>query len=154
MGRPCLKKGFSKTPNIWLILTFGLILIYVQTVGRKKKRTQAFVFSRFVLAAQSFIPESLVSVSSLGQNLSYPNTIGYCWESGCHPNLNAVPLPCQVVKRLPKTRSGKVMRRLLRKIITGRSQDLGDTTTLEDPSVITEILSAYQKYKDKQAASQ
>lgn len=46
------------------------------------------------------------------------------------------------------------MRRLLRKIITGRTQDLGDTTTLEDPNVITEILSAYQKHKDKQAASQ
>ncbi|XP_064428793.1 acetyl-coenzyme A synthetase 2-like, mitochondrial isoform X2 [Mirounga angustirostris] len=66
----------------------------------------------------------------------------------------AVPDQILVVKRLPKTRSGKVMRRLLRKIITGRAQDLGDTTTLEDPSVITEILSAYQKYKSKQAASQ
>lgn len=66
----------------------------------------------------------------------------------------AVPDQILVVKRLPKTRSGKVMRRLLRKIITGRTQDLGDITTLEDPSVITEILSAYQKYKDKQASSQ
>ena len=45
------------------------------------------------------------------------------------------------------------MRRLLRKIITGGVQDLGDITTLEDPSVITEILSAYQKYKDKRAAA-
>lgn len=46
------------------------------------------------------------------------------------------------------------MRRLLRKIITGRAQDLGDTTTLEDPNIITEILSAYQKHKDKRAAGQ
>ncbi|XP_006860729.1 PREDICTED: acetyl-coenzyme A synthetase 2-like, mitochondrial-like [Chrysochloris asiatica] len=61
----------------------------------------------------------------------------------------AVPDQILVVKRLPKTRSGKVMRRLLRKIVTGKTQDLGDTTTLEDPSVIKEILSAYQKYKDK-----
>lgn len=60
---------------------------------------------------------------------------------------------CQVVKRLPKTRSGKVMRRLLRKIITSKGQDLGDTTTLEDPSVISEILSAFQKYEDKRAAT-
>lgn len=37
----------------------------------------------------------------------------------------AVPDQILVVKRLPKTRSGKVMRRLLRKIITGRTQDLG-----------------------------
>ncbi|XP_049725525.1 acetyl-coenzyme A synthetase 2-like, mitochondrial [Elephas maximus indicus] len=61
----------------------------------------------------------------------------------------AVPDQILVVKRLPKTRSGKVMRRLLRKIVTGETQDLGDTTTLEDPSVIMEILSAYQKHKDK-----
>lgn len=46
------------------------------------------------------------------------------------------------------------MRRLLRKIITDRAHDLGDTTTLEDPSIITEILSAYQKHKDKGAAGQ
>ncbi|XP_073860721.1 acetyl-coenzyme A synthetase 2-like, mitochondrial isoform X3 [Macaca fascicularis] len=65
----------------------------------------------------------------------------------------AVPDEILVVKRLPKTRSGKVMRRLLRKIITSEAQELGDTTTLEDPSIITEILSAYQKCKDKQAAA-
>ncbi|XP_057559894.1 acetyl-coenzyme A synthetase 2-like, mitochondrial isoform X2 [Hippopotamus amphibius kiboko] len=65
----------------------------------------------------------------------------------------AVPDQVLVVKRLPKTRSGKVMRRLLRKIVTGSSHDLGDTTTLEDPGVITEILSAYQEYKDKQGAA-
>lgn len=46
------------------------------------------------------------------------------------------------------------MRRLLKKIITGKAQDLGDTTTLEDPGVITEILSTYQKHRDKRAAAQ
>ncbi|XP_049632202.1 acetyl-coenzyme A synthetase 2-like, mitochondrial [Suncus etruscus] len=66
----------------------------------------------------------------------------------------AVPDQMLVVKRLPKTRSGKVMRRLLRKIVTGGTQDLGDTTTLEDPSVIKEILNAYQKYKDKHHEAQ
>ncbi|KAM7125445.1 acetyl-coenzyme A synthetase 2-like, mitochondrial isoform 2-T2 [Molossus nigricans] len=66
----------------------------------------------------------------------------------------AVPDQILVVKRLPKTRSGKVMRRLLRKIITDRAHDLGDITTLEDPSIIAEILSAYQKHKDKGAAGQ
>lgn len=72
-------------------------------------------------------------------------------ESG-GPTALTLRLLCQVVKRLPKTRSGKVMRRLLRKIVTGQAQDLGDTTTLEDPSVISEILSAYQEYKDKRGA--
>ncbi|XP_074143811.1 acetyl-coenzyme A synthetase 2-like, mitochondrial isoform X2 [Sminthopsis crassicaudata] len=65
----------------------------------------------------------------------------------------AVPDQILVVKRLPKTRSGKVMRRLLRKIVTDNTQDMGDITTLEDPSVISEILKAYQKHKDKLSAS-
>lgn len=55
----------------------------------------------------------------------------------------------QVVKRLPKTRSGKIMRRLLRRIVTGNAGDLGDITTLDDPSVIKEILDTYEKYKEK-----
>ena len=38
---------------------------------------------------------------------------------------------------LPKTRSGKIMRRLLRDVAEGR--DLGDTTTLADPAVVEEI---------------
>jgi len=38
---------------------------------------------------------------------------------------------------LPKTRSGKIMRRLLRDVAEGR--DLGDTTTLADPGVVDEI---------------
>ncbi|XP_078005813.1 acetyl-coenzyme A synthetase 2-like, mitochondrial isoform X2 [Phascolarctos cinereus] len=65
----------------------------------------------------------------------------------------AVPDQFLVVKRLPKTRSGKVMRRLLRKIVTDSTQDLGDITTLEDPSVISEIQKAYQKHKAKLSAS-
>jgi acetyl-CoA synthetase len=42
---------------------------------------------------------------------------------------------------LPKTRSGKIMRRLLRDIAEGRA--LGDTTTLADPSVVTNLKDAY-----------
>lgn len=81
---------------------------------------------------------------------------GGCWLRVWAPPQMQHPTPpfCQVVKRLPKTRSGKVMRRLLKKIITGKAQDLGDTTTLEDPGVITEILSTYQKHRDKRAAAQ
>ncbi|KAJ6667047.1 hypothetical protein lerEdw1_019050 [Lerista edwardsae] len=59
----------------------------------------------------------------------------------------AVPDHILVVKRLPKTRSGKIMRRLLRRIVAGDVRNLGDTTTLDDPSVITEILDTYEKYK-------
>uniref|UniRef100_A0A8C5RZB4 Acetyl-coenzyme A synthetase n=1 Tax=Laticauda laticaudata TaxID=8630 RepID=A0A8C5RZB4_LATLA len=60
----------------------------------------------------------------------------------------AVPEHIVVVKRLPKTRSGKIMRRLLRRIVTDNS-DMGDITTLDDPSVIEEILETCKKYKLK-----
>ncbi|KAM3854552.1 acetyl-coenzyme A synthetase 2-like, mitochondrial isoform 1-T1 [Vipera latastei] len=61
----------------------------------------------------------------------------------------AVPEHVLVVKRLPKTRSGKIMRRLLRRIVTDNISDMGDITTLDDPSVIEEILEMYKKYKLK-----
>jgi len=41
---------------------------------------------------------------------------------------------------LPKTRSGKIMRRILRKIATGESDQLGDTSTLADPSVVDKLI--------------
>ena len=41
---------------------------------------------------------------------------------------------------LPKTRSGKIMRRILRKIATNEIDNLGDTTTLAEPSVVDELI--------------
>ncbi|XP_068088338.1 acetyl-coenzyme A synthetase 2-like, mitochondrial isoform X1 [Hyperolius riggenbachi] len=64
----------------------------------------------------------------------------------------AIPDHILIVKRLPKTRSGKIMRRVLRKIATGYIDDLGDITTLEDPAIITEILDAYQRYQSAQTS--
>ena len=51
----------------------------------------------------------------------------------------AKPDKVQFVRGLPKTRSGKIMRRILRKIAEGELQNLGDTTTLLDPAVVEEI---------------
>jgi len=53
----------------------------------------------------------------------------------------AKPDKIQLVNGLPKTRSGKIMRRILRKIAEGEVQNLGDTTTLLDPAVVEEIKS-------------
>ena len=53
----------------------------------------------------------------------------------------AKPDKIQVVKGLPKTRSGKIMRRILRKIAEGDVANLGDTSTLLDPAVVDEIKS-------------
>ena len=41
---------------------------------------------------------------------------------------------------LPKTRSGKIMRRILRKIAANEPENLGDTTTLADPSVVDSLI--------------
>lgn len=51
----------------------------------------------------------------------------------------AKPDKLQFVTGLPKTRSGKIMRRILRKIAEGETENLGDTTTLLDPGVVEEI---------------
>ena len=51
----------------------------------------------------------------------------------------AKPDKIQFVNGLPKTRSGKIMRRILRKIAEGEISDLGDITTLLDPAVVDEI---------------
>lgn len=51
----------------------------------------------------------------------------------------AKPDKIQFVSGLPKTRSGKIMRRILRKIAEGETDNLGDTTTLLDPAVVEEI---------------
>ena len=52
----------------------------------------------------------------------------------------AKPEKIQFVSGLPKTRSGKIMRRILRKIAEGEPDKLGDTSTLLDPDVVDEIV--------------
>jgi acetyl-CoA synthetase len=53
----------------------------------------------------------------------------------------AKPDVIQWAPGLPKTRSGKIMRRILRKIAEGDTSNLGDTTTLADPSVVQDLVS-------------
>ena len=52
----------------------------------------------------------------------------------------ATPDKLQFTDALPKTRSGKIMRRILNKIAAGNGSDLGDTSTLADPSVVETIV--------------
>jgi acetyl-CoA synthetase len=61
--------------------------------------------------------------------------------------IGAIAKPDKIlfVSGLPKTRSGKIMRRILRKIAEGDTANLGDTSTLTDPAVVDEILIAAQK---------
>ncbi|KAF9619580.1 hypothetical protein IFM89_007407 [Coptis chinensis] len=57
-------------------------------------------------------------------------------------NIGAFAAPDKIhwAPGLPKTRSGKIMRRILRKIASRQLGELGDTSTLADPSVVDELI--------------
>jgi acetyl-CoA synthetase len=81
----------------------------------------AFVIcDRAIVSEKAFKDEVLVEVTKQIGPIAKPDII-------------------QVVPGLPKTRSGKIMRRILRKIAEGDVSNLGDTTTLLDPSVVEAI---------------
>ena len=61
----------------------------------------------------------------------------------------AAPKAVYIVDDLPKTRSGKIMRRILRKILSGEEDSLGDTSTLSDPSVVDKIISTVKSSRKK-----
>jgi acetyl-CoA synthetase len=56
----------------------------------------------------------------------------------------ATPDRITIAPGLPKTRSGKIMRRILRKIAANETEDLGDITTLADPAVVEHLLRAHR----------
>ena len=58
-----------------------------------------------------------------------------------HPLISSIPLNMfPQAPGLPKTRSGKIMRRVLRKIAAKQEDELGDISTLADPSVVQQLL--------------
>ena len=57
----------------------------------------------------------------------------------------ATPEEIQLTRVLPKTRSGKIMRRILRKIASNQFDQLGDTSTLADPQVVEQLMLQKQK---------
>jgi acetyl-CoA synthetase len=61
----------------------------------------------------------------------------------------AAPKAVFIVDDLPKTRSGKIMRRILRKILAVEEDQLGDTTTLSDPSVVERIIETVHNARKK-----
>lgn len=61
----------------------------------------------------------------------------------------AAPKAIFIVDDLPKTRSGKIMRRILRKILSGEEDSLGDISTLADPSVVDQIIEVVKISKKK-----
>ncbi|MGK6349917.1 acetate--CoA ligase [Parapedobacter sp. DT-150] len=88
----------------------------------------------FVIASQHHTDEEL---TRLDINKTVSRIIGAI----------AKPDKIQFVSGLPKTRSGKIMRRILRKIAEGDTANLGDTTTLLDPGVVEEIKAGAEKMR-------
>ncbi len=61
----------------------------------------------------------------------------------------AAPDTIQIAGGLPKTRSGKIMRRILRKIASGEYDGLGDTSTLADPKVVEALIEEHRRRAQK-----
>lgn len=61
----------------------------------------------------------------------------------------ATPEIIQIVDNLPKTRSGKVMRRILRLVASGQHDNFGDTSTLADPTVVADIVEGSKELMNK-----
>ncbi|ROT43280.1 acetate-CoA ligase [Sodiomyces alkalinus F11] len=61
----------------------------------------------------------------------------------------AAPKAVYIVPDLPKTRSGKIMRRVLRKILAGEEDQLGDISSLSDPSIVEKILTSVHESRSK-----
>ena len=59
----------------------------------------------------------------------------------------------QIVPGLPKTRSGKIMRRILKKIASNQSDELGDVSTLADPSVVELIVEKHREKSEIESTS-
>jgi acetyl-CoA synthetase len=81
-------------------------------------------------------------VSQPGEEPAEPTTLNAALRRliGAHAKVDRF----QFVPGLPKTRSGKVMRRILRKVAAGEAEQLGDVSTLADPAVVDAIISGWQ----------
>jgi len=82
---------------------------------------------------------------SMGADVSQPEELVGGLKQQVRKEIGAFAVPdrIQIVPGLPKTRSGKIMRRLLRDIAEGKA--LGDTTTLADPAVVAKLKANYEE---------
>ena len=66
--------------------------------------------------------------------------------AGC---LDLLSINLQVTTGLPKTRSGKIMRRILRQVAANKEDDLGDISTLAEPSVVEDVVKKHKEMQTK-----
>ncbi len=78
----------------------------------------------------------------LRPHVAHPETLVGSMQQHVRHTIGSLAVPDQIliVPGLPKTRSGKIMRRILRKIAEGETESLGDVSTLAEPHVVDEII--------------
>ena len=79
---------------------------------------------------------------TLNTDAEYTDTLKKELQGWVRKEIGAIATPdiIQWAPGLPKTRSGKIMRRILRKIASGEFENLGDTSTLADPDVVDNLI--------------
>ena len=93
--------------------------------------------------------QGIYAYVSLMDGVEYNQELGRELKKFVRKEIGPIASPdvIQYAPALPKTRSGKIMRRILRKIAADEADQLGDVSTLADPSVVDELKSSYQKLK-------
>jgi acetyl-CoA synthetase len=93
--------------------------------------------------------QGIYAYVSLMDGVEYSQDLGTELKKFVRSEIGPIASPdvIQWAPALPKTRSGKIMRRILRKIAADEADQLGDVSTLADPSVVDELKSSYQKLK-------
>lgn len=122
----------AESPTLWLSLFLSSV---------------AFSFILFVSS----------SVQSVGERAAVGPLavceLSFCREAFPPSSTPSLPLLSLVRADLPKTKSGKIMRRLLRKIACLDCEDLGDVSTLLNPSVVEELIEAVKASTDLSPSS-
>lgn len=85
--------------------------------------------------------ESLYCFVTLAEGVQFSDTLVDSLKKLVRRRIGAFAAPdvVQYAPGLPKTRSGKIMRRILRKVALGERDNIGDVSTLADPAVIDEL---------------
>jgi len=93
--------------------------------------------------------QGIYAYVSLMDGVEYNQDLGVELKKFVRKEIGPIASPdvIQWAPALPKTRSGKIMRRILRKIAADEADQLGDVSTLADPSVVDELKSTYQQLK-------
>jgi len=93
--------------------------------------------------------QGIYAYVSLMDGVEYSQELGTELKKFVRSEIGPIASPdmIQWAPALPKTRSGKIMRRILRKIAADEADQLGDVSTLADPSVVDELKSSYRKLK-------